>query len=138
MLFYELDKIVKIWRMKKLRRNFLDWRVFLVLKIIIVLLYSNLFVFKCFFYNYKGKLKSLIVKKMLLKLDLKKSEFLKCFFFFCNLFIFDFLFTIMKKNYDLLWWRKCLLKGDYVTYYLLSRGISNLLKYTWWSLMYQF
>ena len=33
--------------MCKLRRNFIDLRVFLVLMIIILLLYSNLFVFKC-------------------------------------------------------------------------------------------
>ena len=98
MLFYELDKIVKIWRMKKLRRNFLDWRVFLVLKIIIVLLYSNLFVFKCFFYNYKGKLKSLIVKKMLLKLDLKKSEFFNFFFFFVIYLFSTFSLQLWRKT----------------------------------------
>ena len=34
-----------------------------------------------------------------MKLDLKKSEFLKGFF---SLFDFGFLFTIIKKNYDLL------------------------------------
>ena len=32
-----------------------------------------------------------------MRLDLKKSEFLKGF---CNLFVFGFLFTIIKKNYD--------------------------------------
>ena len=47
-------------------------KVFLVLKVIIVLLYSNLFVFKCFFYNYKGKLKSLIVKKMFIDIGFKE------------------------------------------------------------------
>ena len=35
MLLYELDKIGKVWRIQKQRRNFLDRRVFLVLKIII-------------------------------------------------------------------------------------------------------
>ena len=35
-----------------------------------------------------------------LKLDLMKSELLKVL---CNLFAFGFLFTIIMKNYDLLW-----------------------------------
>ena len=35
------------------------------------------------------------------------------FFYFSNLFVFDCLFTIIKKNYDLLWWRKFLLKLGY-------------------------
>ena len=34
-LLHELDKIDKTWEIQKQRRNFLDWRVFLVLKIII-------------------------------------------------------------------------------------------------------
>ena len=58
-------------------------------------------------YNYHP----LLWRKCLLKLGLKKPEFLKGFF---NLFVFGFLFTIIKKNYDLLWCRKCSLKLDYV------------------------
>ena len=38
--------------------------------------------------------------KCLLKLDLRKSEFLKGF---CDLFSFGFPFTIVRKKYDLLW-----------------------------------
>ena len=37
---------------------------------------------------------------MFLEIGLRKPEFLKGFF---NLFVFGFLFTIIKKNYDLLW-----------------------------------
>ena len=51
------------------------------LKIIILLLYSDVFVFKCLF--------------TITKENYKKYEFLKGFF---NLFVFGFLF--IKKNYD--------------------------------------
>ena len=49
-------------------------------------------------YNYKVKLSSFIVKKKPIEIVFKKSEFLKGFF---NLFVSGFLFTIIKKNYDL-------------------------------------
>ena len=70
-------------------------------------------------------------------LDLKKSEFLKGFF---NLFFSGFLFTIIKKNYDLLWSKKMLIEirlYNLMTYMVL-KGMSKSLKYTWGSLMYQF
>ena len=56
------------------------------------------YLFSVSLFNYKGKLLSFIVKKMFIEIGLKKSEFLKGFL---NLFVFGFLFTIMKKNYDL-------------------------------------
>ena len=51
----------------------------------------------------------LLWRKCSLKLDLKKSGFLKDF---CYLFVFGFLLTITKNNYDLLWRTKCSLKLD--------------------------
>ena len=36
------------------------------------------------------------------------------FLYFSNLFVFGCLFTAMRRNYDLLWRRKCSLKLDYV------------------------
>ena len=61
------------------------------------------------------------------------------FLYFSNLFVFGCLFTTMRRNYDLLWWRKCSLKLDYVIQWrMIVKGMSKLLKYTWWSLMYQF
>ena len=44
-----------------------------------------------------------------------------------------------KKNHDLLWRRKCWLKLDYaIQWHIILNGMSRSLKYTWWSLMYQF
>ena len=61
------------------------------------------------------------------------------FLYFSNLFVFGCLFTTMRRNYDLLWWRKCSLKLDYVIQWrMIVKGMSKLLKHTWWSLMYQF
>ena len=55
------------------------------------------------------------------------------------LFVFGCLFTIIKKNYGLLWWRKCALKEDYVIQWcIFLKGRLKSLIYTWWSLMYQF
>ena len=81
-------------------RDFIDLRVFLVLKIIILLLYSNLFVFKCLFTITKENYLPLFWRICLLKLDFKNSMHLKGFF---NLFVFGFTFTMIKKNFDLLW-----------------------------------
>ena len=152
--------------MQKLRRNFLDLKVFLLLEIIILLHFSNLFVFVSLYepfagirtihprgklppsqgcsltgiqtINPRGKLphgqgwslgqgqgqfqgwgatRQLHPRKIVLRLglgfglglvlgqedltlDFKKSEFLKGF---GTLFVFGFLFTIIKKSYDLLW-----------------------------------
>ena len=83
---------------------------------------------------YKGKLSSFIVKKIFIEFRLK-SEFFKGF---TNLFVFDFLFTIIKKSYDLLWWRKCSLTLDYVIGWHVLKDMSKSLKYTSCSLMYQF
>ena len=61
------------------------------------------------------------------------------FLYFSNLFVFGCLFTTMRRNYDLLWWRKCSLKLDYVIQWrMIVKGMSKFLKHTWWSLMYQF
>ena len=61
------------------------------------------------------------------------------FLYFSNLFVFGCLFTTMRRNYDLLWWTKCSLKLDYVIQWrMIVKGMSKLLKHTWWSLMYQF
>ena len=61
--------------------------------------------------NTSGGLLLFIVKKMLIETGFKEVCVLKCFL---NLFVFGFLFTIIKTKYDLLWWRKCSLKLDYV------------------------
>ena len=52
-----------------------------------------------FLYNYKGKLSFFIVKKMLIEIGLKEVWAVKGF---CNLLVFGCLFSILKKNYDLL------------------------------------
>ena len=33
-------------------------------------------------------------------------------YLFIYLFIYSCLFTVMKENYDILWWRRCSLKSD--------------------------
>ena len=61
--------------------------------------------------NTSGGLLLFIVKKMLIETGIKEVCVLKGFLI---LFVFGFLFTIIKTKYDLLWSRKCSLKLDYV------------------------
>ena len=78
-------------------------------------------------YNYKRKL-FFIVKKMVVEIGFKEVWVLKGYF---NLFVFGFVFTNYKKNYDpLLWWRKYSLKLDYAIYWhLVLKGMSKSLIY---------
>ena len=53
-LLYDFVKVVKICGMQKLRRNFLDLKVFLLLEIIILLHFSNLCVFVSLYEPFAG------------------------------------------------------------------------------------
>ena len=49
-------------------------------------------------------------------------------FYYSNLFVFGDLFTIIKKNHDPLWWRKCSLKLDYVIQWRVFKGHVKIVK----------
>ena len=50
------------------------------------------------------------------------------FIYFSNLFVFRSFFTVMKKNYDLFWWRKCLLKLDHVIQWRNFKGHAKIVE----------